>query len=357
MKNAIIVPFHQRWRECLSLSEMAQFLMEEVALVGRQIKSHGKCLIETALLHPKGNPASNVTEREVFWMVIDEGLLLAYIDWVKRDQDYQFRALMCWIPKYKEENSPLVESCLKSITQARQWGVTEQGENPLVVESVLFLPSSANLTVIPVQLTPKKYLLDSLQSDRLVGLGIVFTEEGYTAYFDLKELLLYIQDPNWKYSWSAHFYREPTLGTPEFVNYVLVAGEDKNSEPFSRGERRECIMWKRDHDSPVRVIQMLPMDFHYHPYYIVPRYFPKKEWELAIEGCKVILQQDNWEQLFEALCKPNYGECKIDKTWMYLINACYKLDYIWVKETVNYFANWVEGVLEKEEGITSHFIE
>jgi hypothetical protein len=185
----------------------------------------------------------------------------------------------------------------------------------------------------------------------------VFKEEGFTAYFDLGKLLLFIQGPSWKYSWSGSFYREPTLATPEFVNYVLIAGGDESRVAVDGSEKRDCLMWKWASNNPLTVIQMLPVDLHYHAYYCVPRYLPKKEWELAIEGCKMILQQDSWEQLFEALCKPNYDECTIDKTWMHLINNCHKIEYRYLGITVSYFVDWVVGVLEEEEGITSHYIE
>ena len=52
-----------------------------------------------------------------------------------------------------------------------------------------------------------------------------------------------------------------------------------------------------------------------------------------------------------------YDECTIDKTWMHLINNCHKIEYRYLGITVSYFVDWVVGVLEEEEGITSHYIE
>ena len=74
-----------------------------------------------------------------------------------------------------------------------------------------------------------------------------------------------------------------------------------------------------------------------------------KDWQ-------VLLAHDDWEHLFETLCSPDYQKHTMDSTWLSLINESYRADYAMLKEVLRFLYDWVEQVLETEEGITAYCI-
>jgi hypothetical protein len=364
MKNAITMSIRHQWRGCSSFRELAHVLLHEVHLEGRMIQAHGRVALDATLFHPEGEPADDGGS-DVTWMLIDEGLLLVRwrFDLWKGGyrRDYPFTL---WIPDIENDRPPLVESCLQAIARAEVGRVTEGYEKKAVkqdvnlrVDSILLLQDDLSLYAFPLEDFPKEHLLGDDESEKLHALGIRFTEPEYSGYLDLRHCDLFVQGPDWRYSRFPWLKREPRLATGEYAYMVLVAGEERSALACDGSENRECLFCEQFAGPEIDVIHLLVFraaetgDWPYEAWFN-----PREIWERAMEDWKVFLAHDDWEGLFETLCKPDYGLHTVDTSWLYLINDCYRSDYSLMKEALQYVYDWVEQVLETEEGVTAYCI-
>lgn len=364
MKNAITMPIRHQWRECSSYRELAHVLVQEVNLEGRCIKAHGRSRLLEPLVAPDEQPSEGgVTD--VTWFLIDEGLLL--VQWPFDSWQGGFlrdKPFVLWISDVGKDGSPLVESCLQSIEMAKIGRVTEGYEKTHVkqnvnlrVDSILLLQDDLNLYAYPLEETPEEHLLDDIRSDKLQSLGIRFAESGYTGYLDLYHCDLFVQGPSWRYSRFPWFKREPILSTQAHAYMVLVAGEERSALACDGSEKRECLFIGQFAGYVIDVIQRLVFRFATFGDWPYELYFnPREVWQDAMDNWRVILEHNDWEGLFETLCKPDYEKHTVETSWLYLFNDNYRSDYGMMKEALRYLFDWVEQVLETEEGVTTYCI-
>lgn len=364
MKNAITMPNRHQWRNCASIQGLAHMLLCEVLLEGRKIKEHGRIAIEESLVYPE-EQFDEESIVEVTWLLIDEGLLLVRWPFDPRLSGYQWMyPSALWIPDIETDRSPLVKSCLKNISAAIIGRVTEGFEKRRVkqkvnlrVDSVLLLQNDFNLYAFPLDETPEKYLLNDVMSEKLCALGIKFVEEGYTGYLELYYCDLFVQGPEWHFSRFPWLKREPVLSTKAYAYLVLVAGEADDALSCDGSERRDCLFCEQFAGATIDVFVRLVYrtahtgDWSYETYFN-----PREVWESAMKDWDIFLAHDDWEGVYETLCKPDYENHTVDTSWLYLINDCYRADYPMTKEVITYLYQWVEQVLETEEGITVYYI-
>ena len=364
MKNAITMSTRHQWRECSSFRELAHVLLYEVHLEGRMIKAHGRVELDVTLFHSDEDPAE-CTVSYVTWMLIDEGLLLVRWPFNHWKGGYQRdNPITLWLPDIEHDRPPVVETCLQAISEAKTGRLIESYEEGsdkrevyLHVDSILLLQDDLNLYGFPLEETPSERLLNDDRSDKLHALGLRFTEEGYTGYLDLTYCDLFVQGPDWRYSWFPWFRREPRLAFGKYAYMVLVAGEDTSALACDGSENRECLFIEQFAGYVIDVIHRLVFrfatfgDWSYDPYFN-----PREVWQDAMEDWRVILEHNDWEGLFESLCKPDYEQHTVETSWLHLINDSYRSDYGLMKEALRYLYDWVEQVLETEEGVTAYCI-
>jgi len=364
MKNAIAVPIRHQWRECSSLRDLAHVLVHEVNLEGRKIVAHGRSLIQELLVAPDDQPGEEEMT-DVTWVLIDDGLLLVRWPYEMWQGGYQRdNPSVLWIPDIDKEGSSLVESCLQSIERAEIGRVTEGYEKKYVkqdinlrVDSILLLQDDLNLYAYPLDETPEEHFLDDITSDRLHALGIRFVETGYTGYLDLYYCDLFVQSPDWRYSRIPWLKREPTLATQAYAYMVLVAGNKCSALVCDGSEKRECLFCEQFSGPAIALIRILVFraavtgDWPYEAWFN-----PREIWIRAMDDWKVFLAHDDWEGLFETLCKPDYTQHTINTSWLYLVNECYRADYSLMKMLLRYLYDWVAQVLKTEEGVTTYCI-
>lgn len=364
MKNAITMSNQYHWRECSSFRELAHVLLHEVHLEERMIKAHGRVVLDVSLLHPDWDPADTI-DSSVIWMLIDDGLLLVRWPFDLWKGGYQRNfPLTLWIPDIEHNRSPLVEFCLQAIFKAKIGRVTEKYEAGdikqevnLQVNSILLLQDDLNLYAFPFDDIPGGHLLSDDKSEELHALGIRFTEPEYTGYLDLMHCDLFVQGPDWRYSRFPWLKREPRLATGEYAYMVLVAGKEGSTLACDGSERRECLFCEQFAGYAIDVIHRLVFraaetgDWPYEPYFN-----SREVWQQAKEDWQVILSHDDWESLFETLCRPDYEQHTIDTSWLNFINNGYRSDYRLMKKALQYLCEWVELVLETEEGVTAYCI-
>ncbi|PKL12538.1 MAG: hypothetical protein CVV48_03950 [Spirochaetae bacterium HGW-Spirochaetae-4] len=227
----------------------------------------------------------------------------------------------------------------------------------LTVESVLLLQDDYSLYAFPLDEIPFDHLLQDLDSHLLSALAFRFVETGHTGYFDLQNCTLFIQGPSWRFSRFPWLKREPALVTQTYAYMVLVAGKERSVVACDGSEKRECLFCEQFAGEVISVIHRLIFraaitgDMPEEPYFN-----PRGAWEEAMKDWQVLLAHDDWEHLFETLCSPDYQKHTMDSTWLSLINESYRADYAMLKEVLRFLYDWVEQVLETEEGITAYCI-
>jgi len=364
MKNAITMPIRHQWRECSSFRDLAHVLVHEVNLEGRRIKAHGRSSIPEPLAASDEQPSEG-RMTDVTWFLIDEGLLLVRWPFDLWQGGYlRDKPFVLWISDVGKDDSPLVESCLQSIGMAKIGRVTEGYEKEYVkqdvnlrVDSILLLQDDLNLYAYPLDETPEEHLLDDIMSEELHALGIRFAKPGYTGYLDLYHCDLFVQGPGWRYSRIPWLKREPTLSTQAYAYMVLVAGAERSALACDGSENRECLFCEQLAGPVIKVIHLLVFRAAETGNWPYEAWFnPREIWERAMEDWKVFLAHDDWESLFETLCKPDYEQHTVETSWLYLVNDCYRADYSLMKQMLRYVYDWVAQVLETEEGVTTYCI-
>jgi len=361
MKNAIIVPTHHQWREGSSFRDLAHVLLHEVHLEGRSIKAHGSIAIDVRLINADEYVADNDVTN-VTWLLIDEGLLLVHwpFDMEVFGYDRNHPSTL-WIPDIRRDGSPLVTSCMRSIEELKTSKSTQEHEKRkdvnLNVASVLLLQNDLNLYAFPLEDTPEEHLLSDVKSEKLHALGIRFTAPAYSGYLDLYHFDLFIQGPDWCYSQFPWFKKEPRLAIERYAYLVLVSGKEGAALACDGSEKRECLFCGQFSGNVIDVIHRLVLreaeiaNDSYETWFN-----PREVWVKAMKDWKVILEKDDWESLFETLCNPDYEQHTVDTSWLYLVNSCYHADYKVMKKALKYLHDWVEHILETEEGITAYCI-
>lgn len=364
MKNAIAMPMYHQWRDCSSLQNLAHVLLHEIRLEGRRINAHGRSRIKESLVALSGQ-AGGSGVIDINWLLIDKGILL--VKWPFNQSKGGFlrnHPSVLWIADIKNDGSPLVEACLRSIAVATVGRVTEGFEKNFVkqevnqqVDSVVLLQDDLNLYAFPLEETPEEHLLHDVSSGKLRALGIEFSENGYTGYFDLYYCDLFVQGPHWCYSRFPWIKRDPVLSTKAYAYMVLMAGKECSPLACDGSESRECLMLEQFDGTVVETIHLLVFravkmgDWPYETFFN-----PRQVWEQAMEDWQVFLQHDDWEGVFEVLCNPDYSQHTMDTTWLYLVNSCYRAEYDLMKEALEYLCDWLTRVLETEEGVTTYCI-
>ena len=301
----------------------------------------------------------------VIWFLIDDGLLLIRWPFDLWQGGYQRNnPSVLWISDIGEESSPLVESCLQSIAKAESGRVTEGYEKVhikqdvnLRIDSVLLLQDDLPLYAYPLDETPEEHFLDDISSDKLHALGIRFAESEYTGYLDLYHCDLFVQGPDWRYSRIPLLKREPVLATQAYAYMVLVAGAERLAIACDGSEKRECLFCEQFAGPVIDVIHILIFRAAETGNWPYEAWFnPRETWERAMEDWKVFLAHDDWEGLFDTLCRPDYEQHTVDTSWLYLINDSYRADYNLMKMMLQYLYEWVAQVLKNEEGVTAYCI-
>lgn len=363
MKNTITVSALHRWRQCSSFRELVHVLLHDVRVEGRMIKAHGRATVEHLPVLPEENEDRNMAD--VIWLLIDEGLLLIRWSFNLWQGGYQkMTPLALWVPDIGSDGSPLVKSCLKAIAGSNIGRVTERYEEGdlkqevnMVVDLIVLLQDELSLNAFPLEEIPPEHLLDDHGSQQLCALGMKFIEASFSGYFDLYNCDLFVQGPWWRFSRFPWFRREPMLSTEAYACMVLVAGEDCATLACDGTERRECLFVEMYAGPVVNVIHSLVFrvaetgDWPYDA-----QFNSRQVREEALKDWEVLLPHDNWEGLFATLCAPDYERHTVDGLWLRFGNEGYRADYGILKDALTYFKEWVETVLETEEGLTVYCI-
>lgn len=364
MKNAIPMSTHYQWWECNSFRELAYLLVHKVNLEGKRIEAHGRFRLASELVYPRDVPCEDKWV-DITWLRIKNGLLLVrwpfdlYKGGYQRDEPS-----VLWIPDIQRNTSPLVEACLQIIDTAKIGRITEsydvlsvKQEVGLTVGSIVLLQDDYSLYAFPLEKIPREHFLHDLKSKKLHALGIEFVEKGYAGYLDLHYCDLFVQGPFWRFSWFPRLKREPVLATNSYAYMVLVAGKERTILECDGSEKRECLFCELYAGKMIDVVHRFVFrvactgDWPNDPYFN-----PREIWEEAMVDWRVFLAHDDWESLFETLCKPDYENHTVDPSWLSLINESNSVDYWMMKQALHYLYDWVERVLENEEGITAYCI-
>mgnify|MGYP000312490048 CR=1 FL=1 len=365
MKNAIATDKLQNWINFDSVEELLQFLCEDMHLVGRMLKAHGVLTVDTLLVFRHMRYRGD-TKRELIWIMIDDGLLL--FEWERAwtfDAYHSFsQPSVLWIPDYEKDNSPLAEFCRFSISIAEKGRISKEyrkgnikQEIGLHINEILFLRDDLGLYAIPFDEFPDEYFLDGISSYPMRALGFLFRESNDTGFLDLINCELFIQGPEWQYSRSFWFKKEPQLATGLYAYFILLAGDPKGWIDCDSDYDHECIFIKY-HNGPVETIIFdlvncaalvggMPFEVWF---------TPQEDWKQAMKDWRLILQAESWEDLFVSLSYIDREDYYLDRHWKRFTHRYKTVDLSIVKQAVRYLYEWVEYIIDIYGGISTYSI-
>jgi hypothetical protein len=368
MNNAITVPRQQGWRVFHTTQAVARFLCEDVHLIGRVLRAHGRVWVRIDLVYLVGDPDFKSMPLE--YMFLDDGLLLMEPEGWWRGHNQETCYPLLWIPKLEGHMTPLLEECLLYIhTEAHGENEHAFYYNEVVdlrISELHFLESCVVRHAAPIEYLPERIQLESFDDERCKALAIGLSKDGYKGCLDLTWMSLTVMDPTWRYSHHPDFVREPRLARFSMVDFIVIPGLDQLMPKSTVSESRDCLMSINGHVPIMDIIT--PLCWKANEGWDTPSWEPevrKAGWHKLIEFWHGMKGHDSWESFFEEMCKPRYPYHAIDDSWLWFFNrnACSDVharngkEWQVILPSLRYFFEWLEEAVEIHGGASCYYLE
>ena len=368
MNNTIPVPGGLGWHDLKTPLEAARYLLEEVRLIGRVLKAHGRIPVRMSLCGRCEAADSSKTSLE--YLLFSRGMLLFdfAVDWGSGGPEGGCAAL--WVPDVDHCGLPLVKACLQGIRSTLRDGTWDRYHYSELIDSriteIHFLEENLIQYVAPIEYLPERLQLETYEDERCRFLGLRFFDDGYRGCLDLKWMNLTVMDHAWRYSWHPGIMREPRMAIPfHMADFVAVPGLDYKELECSPHETRDCMMFLPCTIGALDMAESLCMSISPEWKFETPILEEcRRDWKKLIEFWHVMRDHDSWESFFETLCAPDYQRHVLDDTWLHCFNK-----YGWselyqrpgtawetMMPTLKYIFDWLEPVVEKHGGVLCYYL-
>lgn len=368
MKNAIDMPRRNGWKVFKTTQAAARFLCEDVHLIGRVMKAHGRIWVRRDLVYLVGEPDFESMPLE--YVVLDDGILLMEPYGWRYGNNPETCYPILWIPQMDHHMTPLLEECLLYIYSEMK-GNNENAycyneTLDLRISELHFLEDCMVRHVAPIEQLPERIQLESFDDERCNVLEIGFSKDGYKGCLDLVWMSLTVMDPIWKYSYHPDFVREPRLARFSMVGFMVMPGLDQSRPKPTALESRDCLMATNGYVPVMDIIT--PLCWKASEGWDTHSWEPeirKAGWRSLIELWHGIKVHDSWESFFDKMCTPRYPYHAIDDSWLWFfnLNACSDVhrkrgkEWEVVMPSLQYFFDWLEKAVETHGGASCFYLD